>query len=265
VRFMTINLALVPGTNAERRIQTFAEFANALQVDVLGVQEVHRYRYLEHLTRALNGLPYRQFHSGRFGPAGGIVTFSSTNFSSVRYVSMAEVSYNLGFTTLWKHRGLGAAHKGLLIAETNGVVTANAHCTPRYVSGPWSPDYRGEIIQAAQMGQIAAQMRRLACAPRRVLFGDMNVDKSGQLYTWLQARTGLIDPFDDTPTCTAMDMSQQCLDWMLFGSRDGEVRFEQPRILFPRKSFRHIRHALVSDHSAPCVDVLWPEPAMVSP
>jgi hypothetical protein len=257
MRYMSANLFLSPGFNAKKRATEFAKRALTLNPDVIGLQEVHTYGLLKRLMRILGPRLYRaKYQPGMLGPAGGLVIISKLPSSGVTYISLKRASNTLGRRELWRNRALGAAHKGILVAQTGGVTFVNYHGSPNHFE-TWKPGYGAESVQRVQMGLLTAIDRSLRNVERLCVCGDTNVDKSCALYDSLMV-TGLHDPFDTEPTCSGRTRDF-CCDWMLFGGNGYRPIITNATLLFvsERQFAWDIWTTAIGDHSPLCSDVEW--------
>jgi endonuclease/exonuclease/phosphatase family metal-dependent hydrolase len=197
-----------------------------------------------------------RYYPGHFGPAGGLVTYANQPIQPLRYVSMAEVSRQLGRRKLLKNRALGCAHKGMLITRVGGVTTANVHLSPNHFE-TWAQGNGAEEVQTAQMAIVTREVCALSAAKRLAVFGDFNIVKSCQLHRRL-IDTGLIDPFGDEGTCSART-GEHSFDWMMFGGQVGLPRVTYPTVLYARERLpaAFIWAAPISDHSPLVADADW--------
>jgi hypothetical protein len=258
MRYVSANLFLFPSVSAKRRASEFAARINRLQIDVLCLQEIHTYGLLAHLMHELDPkLCHVKYHPGHLGPAGGLVIISRLPITGLQHVSLKTASNQLGRRVLWQNRALGAAHKGLLIAETGGVTFINYHGSPNHFE-TWESGYGAELVQTVQMGVLMSTVQDLKKAKRLCVCGDTNVDKvSCSLYEQLIG-IGLCDPFGPDDTCSGRTRDY-CCDWMLFYGSAYRAIVTQAQLLFvsERDSARRIWTTAISDHSPLLADVEW--------
>jgi endonuclease/exonuclease/phosphatase family metal-dependent hydrolase len=203
VRIVTLNVCYGVRTRLAPAAVRAAEFCRrieALDVDVVNLQEVWTPRLLARIRTGLPSLPHVAWRRGIGGqPAGGLATLSRVPVTDVRYRTFRRARVGAGAPMFRLRHRVEAAFHGVLLVTIAGeppVLVGNVHLTANR-DGDWSAGNRHHRFQAAQLGLLRDAMRGPEPA---VLTGDFNVTSGSPLYPSIV--DGWRDPFAATDPAT---------------------------------------------------------------
>jgi sphingomyelin phosphodiesterase 2 len=237
----------MPGSRLPARYAAIGATASAGDADVACFQEVLTWWHLRLLSRRMRSFRYASWRPSPAGPAGGLVTFSRLPVSRTDYRSFGTPPRAPGIPrrTRWRAAGKGAlmtqlARPGLCVVNTHPVANTD---------GDWSEANRFYPLHRAQLGAIAAVVRRVA-GPA-VVCGDFNVDRDSSLFAGFVTGAGLADAFEGN--CPATFRAQylpegstpRCIDFIL--TAEG-VKAESATVTFADRQPLPGGPGYVSDH-----------------
>jgi len=249
VRIVTLNVCYGVRTRlrpAAVRVAGICRGIEALDVDVVNLQEVWTPGLLARIRDGLPSLPHVAWRRGIGGqPAGGLATLSRDPATDVRYRTLRRARVGAGGPVFRLLRAVEAGFHGVLLATLAGdppVLVGNVHLTANR-DGDWSAGNRHHRFQAAQLALLRDAMRSAGPA---VLTGDFNVASDCPLYPSIV--DGWHDPFTATDPPTfhqAMLPPGRCakrIDYILVRGVEQPVGTE---VLFTGSA----PHDLLSDHA----------------
>jgi endonuclease/exonuclease/phosphatase family metal-dependent hydrolase len=185
VRIVTLNVCYGVRTRlapAAVRVAEFGRRIEALDVDVVNLQEVWTTGLLARIRAALPSLPHVAWRRGIGGqPAGGLATLSRVPATDVRYRTFRRARVRAGGSLFRLLRTIEARLHGVLSVTLAGepqMLVGNVHLTANR-DGDWSAGNRHHRFQAAQLALLRDAMRGAGPA---VLTGDFNVASDCPLY-----------------------------------------------------------------------------------
>ena len=203
MRIVTLNVCSGVRTRlapAARREAEFCRRIEALDVDVVNLQEVWTPGLLATIHAGLPSLPHVARRRGIGGqPAGGLATLSRVPVTDVRYRTFRRARVGAGGPVFRLLRSIEVGFHGVLLVTLAGeppVLVGNVHLTANR-DGDWSAGNRHHRFQAAQ---LALLRDATSGAGPAVLTGDFNVTSGCRLYPSIV--DGWRDPFaaTDPPT-----------------------------------------------------------------
>jgi endonuclease/exonuclease/phosphatase family metal-dependent hydrolase len=196
VRIVTLNVCYGLRTRLAPAAVRAAEFCRqieALDVDVVNLQEVWTPRLLARIRAGLPSLPHVAWRGGIAGqPAGGLAMLSRVPVTDVRYHTFRRARVSAGGPAFRLRHRIEVGFHGVLLATFPGappVLVGNVHLTANR-DGDWSAGNRHHRFQAAQLRLLRDAMRGPDPA---VLTGDFNVTSGSPLYPSIV--DGWRDPF----------------------------------------------------------------------
>jgi endonuclease/exonuclease/phosphatase family metal-dependent hydrolase len=230
LNILTFNIGLVPFRRQPyRRIRLFARQIEAMDVDIMNLQEVHTYDFFWHLRRRLAGFPYASYQPSVIGPKAGLVTFSKVPLRRQCFMTLST-------------------HKGLLFSENrDGLVVVNAHLIANK-DGDWSQANRHYPLHKAQLSRVKEFLARSDYESRSIILtGDFNVAKNSDLYGYFTEESSWQDTMKDdfTPTFHSEYLPKgrmpQRIDYMFVR---GDIEVKNAALMFEKKD----GDTYVSDH-----------------
>lgn len=252
---LTLNCFGIPAPSTAGRLLTLSRALEALNADLICLQEVQANPYRRLLIQACSGYPYHAYAPFVHAPKGGLLTLSRHPISQSRFVLYTERG-------LWYTPALAdwILHKGVLITQlqigAQAVVVMNTHLTANY-SGDWSPGNRFARHEWEQLRQLTALVNAQPADSLVLVAGDFNVPRGSWLADQFLNESGLIDPLmgDHRPTFRPMKglpaRYAAAIDYALYRpprewtvTADSAIRFSEPQPLSGGRTGH------LSDHNA---------------
>jgi endonuclease/exonuclease/phosphatase family metal-dependent hydrolase len=182
-----------------RRLPETIKILKQQNAEIIALQEIHTYLVLNFFKKKLSEYPYIAYKKYLYGPRGGLVIFSKTPLSDIKYFD-------------FKKRGAYTNSSFVAHLIKNGVLSCridsqhlyllNTHLTPN-LDFNWTEKNRFYNYINAQLHQITELVKQVVNDGNKVIIaGDFNTSKDSMLYKRFLSNTNLIDVFAecDFPT-----------------------------------------------------------------
>jgi endonuclease/exonuclease/phosphatase family metal-dependent hydrolase len=236
------------------RQKKIAELLAKEDPDIIALQEVHTYTFLNLLKSTLKKHPYIAYKPLVYGPKGSLVIFSKIPFTEVEYINFKDRGsfFNSSIVALLRRSGMLRVR-----LKEQDVHIINAHLTQNgdFV---WTTKSRFYRYIRSQLSQVTKKIKDLSTQDtdaRIIVLGDFNTDKKSSLYKSFIKVSDLIDPFENLKTTT---MHQEFLpskklarriDYIFLHNGKEEFSILKSEELFIKKYLLEKRKmAYVSDH-----------------
>lgn len=180
--------------NFNKRQKKIANVLKEENADIITLQEVHTYSFLNILKKTLKDYPYVGYKRFIYGPRGGLVTFSKFHLENIDYINFKERGTFLNTSFIAR-----VIRNGVLACRLKGlpVYILNAHTTPN-LDHNYIKNNRFIKFTNAQLKQIAEVVKELSESNTHIILaGDFNVAKNAVSYKNFLRASGTEDIFKD--------------------------------------------------------------------
>ncbi len=259
---LTMNCFGVPALGTVQRLRALGASLNALDADVITLQEVQAHAFRRLLIKSCTAYPYREYAPFVHAPKGGLLTLSRHPLTEWRFVLYRERG-------LWYTPALAdwILHKGVLITHIRigelPVVVMNTHLTANY-TGDWSRGNRFARHEWEQLAELADLVNEQPPDHLVVVAGDFNVPRGSWLADEFLQRSGLTDPLSGNTRPTYRPMAVMparyatAIDFNLYRAPQGIQVEAQARFRFEQKHrLADGSQMFLSDHDAVEARLRW--------
>lgn len=234
-----------------QRQKKIADALRSENADIIVLQEVHTYHFLNLLKNKLSSHPYVAFKPFIFGPRGGMVTFSKLPIKESEYINFKKRG-SLFNSSVISH----IVRNGVLLCRLKDtpMVVMNVHATPN-LDHDHKRENRFEKYIEAQLSQIATLIKKFAEGSIVVVAGDLNTAKDEPNYNKFINDTSLKDLFADhlSPTQHQEFLPQhkkvKRIDYILVAASSSPVKNIKAVEIFTQKvKLRNGKKRYLSDH-----------------
>ncbi|WP_026370477.1 endonuclease/exonuclease/phosphatase family protein [Kallotenue papyrolyticum] len=251
----------VPVPGLRRRLAAIGRSLAALDLDVVCLQEVGRWRHLT-LLRQDGVWPHSVAATYPYHPRGGLVTLARLPVIETTYRPFRERGRVASLHATEWYQSKGVLRATLLVGE-QPVVVFNTHLAANY-NARWGHTDPYARVERLQLRELAEEINGVPQDTPVIVAGDFNVPRRSWLYDEFCAATGVIDPLADSPEPTYRPLpgmptrAAVALDHLLIRVPPGCALDLQPEFCFREPVLlEHGRYGFLSDHIAVRVVVAW--------
>ncbi len=238
--------------NFIKRQKKIAEILEKEDVDLIFLQEVHTYSFLNILRKQLTKYPYVIYKKYLYGPKGGLVMFSKHKVEKTEYIDF-EIRGSLTNTSFIAH----IIRNGALVCKLKNypVYILNAHITPN-LDHDYSMKNRFSKYNSAQLAQLSEIINNHSKKKRDLIAaGDFNTAKDSLIYKDFIKNAKLEDLFKrlHTPTQHQSFLPKhkkvKRIDYIFLRMNTGKIKIQNTIEIFNKKEILgNNKKRFLSDH-----------------